>query len=543
MKRRMAALLMAGGMIMAWPICVWAEPEAEQQQIINDWEYRAEGNVWYYHGRDGQVVTGRQDINGDVYFFDEEGKMLTGWVSSGEDKGDEAERCSSADIDDTVFLCDSTGRMVRNRWMAAFAPDSLYFEGAVDLVQEDNEEEDQEHWYYFDAKGHAFRNEKVEYDGEFYIFDEEGRRLNGWVYVDERSGETQYVKVTDETDEAQSGDIHHDGTYAENFYAHNPQNYLFCDWNSGKVVKNSWITTTPPGKDEDEDARSFYCGKNGYIVTQYRHGFQREEGDWNYHSEELNREIVADKLWLEKIENENIGTYAYNGTEASGKDGDGYEGFIFKAEDGRFYLCENNGARIDGLFLIRKKEESTKQNFPNGFYDFSDHSAMVTGAWIKNNEYGDSFFYYFSDKSNHTDYKGRGVTGVYGGKLYYQGLAVGSDDSNYYQLVYVPELANKNSDATGLFLVDAEGTVMTGSASRINAKGIETGGRKYNDSGSSIAYRVCKPKRGDGKYGYDIYRIDKDDDDEDDVNNEYNKQGVLLGADDAVCMYIKEVEE
>lgn len=552
MRKMMTALLMAGSMAAACPVCVWAEPEtaaeetmteetAAASQIINDWEYRAEGNIWYYHGRDGRTVTGRQSIDGDTYFFDADGKMLTGWVDSGDHTGDGASRCSSGGMDDSVYFCDTTGRMAHSQWMPAYAPDSPYWDGFSGPTEEIDDEG--VNWYYFDARGHAYRDEKVEYQGDEYVFDEDGKRLTGWVYEDRRSGEKKYVEVTDETADAQSGDIHNDGTYAENDYAHNPQNYLFCDYGSGKVVKGAWITAKPPGKDEDEDDRSFYCGKNGYIVTQYRYGFWRDAGDWDAHSEAINSAIAADKIWPRKIENKNIGTYAYNGTWASDEGADGYEGFIFKADDGRYYLCENNGARLDGLFLICKKDESTKNSFPNGFYDFSDHAALVTGPRTKTSEDGnETFFYYFSEKTNDTDYKGRGVTGVYGGKLYYQGLAVGSDSTERYQLIYIPEIANRSSDATGLFLVDAEGNVKTGSASRINKRGIETGGKKYSDYGS-IAYRVCKPERGGGKYGYDIYRIDKDDDDDDDVNNDYNRQGVRLGADDAVCMYMKEAEE
>ena len=212
-------------------------------------------------------------------------------------------------------------------------------------------------------------------------------------------------------------------------------------------------------------------------------------------------------------------------------------GFVFKAEDGRYYFCENNGARIDGLFLLMKDQNSVLRRFPNGFYDFSDTAAMVTGPRIKNNGEGkENFYYYFSEKSDDRNFLGRGVTGVYDGKLYYQGLAVGSASTERYELVYIPEIANRDTDATGLFLVDAEGNVKTGSAQRVNSKGIVTGGKKYKDYGDCI-YRVCKPQHGNEKNGYDIFQIDKS---SEEIEGE---QGVRLGADDAAYIYLKEVEE
>lgn len=553
MKKNMAIGLMAVCLTAAWPAAAWAEPEtasgtetvgasqAEEQK--SGWIYQAEDNTWRYYGWNGEAVTGRRQIDGDTYFFDEEGVMLTGWVTSGDHVGDDAYTCTSGGMDDSVFYCDTTGRMAHNQWMPAYAPDSLYFEEDGFSGPSEEDDEDGVNWYYFDAGGHVYRDERLEYQGDSFVFDEDGKRLTGWVYEDRRSGSLKYVKVEDTTQDAWSGDLHGDGTYAENDYAHNPQNYLFCDWGSGKVVKNTWITANPPGKDDDEDDRSYYCSKSGHIVTQYKSGFWRESGDWDTHGEAMNENIVADKIWPRKLENRNIGTYAYNGTWPSDEDADGYEGFIFQAADGRYYLCENNGARLDGLFLICKKDTSTKRSFPNGFYDFSDHAAMVTGPRLKTSEDGnESFFYYFAERTSGDNYKGRGVTGVYGGKLYYQGLAVGSDSTERYQLIYIPEIANRDSAATGLFLVDAEGNVKTGSASHINKKGIESGGKIYHDYGS-FSYRVCKPSRGDGKNGYDIYYIDKDQFDEDDPLNDYHKRGERLGEDDAVCIYMKEAEE
>ena len=100
------------------------EEQSEPAVPRNQWTYQAEGNVWYYYGRDQERVRGRQLIHGETYFFDEEGKMLTGWVASGDKIGDSAEIYHSGGVDDSVYYCESTGKMCRKQWMSAYAPDS-----------------------------------------------------------------------------------------------------------------------------------------------------------------------------------------------------------------------------------------------------------------------------------------------------------------------------------------------------------------------------------------------------------------------------------
>ena len=51
------------------------EEQSEPAVPRNQWTYQAEGNVWYYYGRDQERVRGRQLIHGETYFFDEEGNL------------------------------------------------------------------------------------------------------------------------------------------------------------------------------------------------------------------------------------------------------------------------------------------------------------------------------------------------------------------------------------------------------------------------------------------------------------------------------------
>lgn len=559
MKRTVLISLMAGLWAAQTTTCVWAAPETAVQQETdrevageaemadggtaegtqagtapeNSWDFQAATNTWRYYGKDRKPVTGRQLIDGNTYFFDQDGIMMTGWVRGGDGQGDPAEVYDSGAIDDEVHYCTSTGAMAAGIWVQSYGPD----EGAQEEAGRDPEAE--ANWYYFDAKGRAYRNRRVSFEGSEYIFDEDGVRLTGWVY--ERSEKNgwdgkAYVPVDEDTSEAQSGDLNGDGSYSERLFSHNPQYYLYCEEGSGRLVKDSWVDALPPGKGPEEDTRSFYMDGGGHLVTQYRYGFTRDESDWGHYPEALNSTIVADRVWPRKIEDEQIGTYSFNGAPGNGKADEGFEGFIMKAADGRYYLCENNGARLDGLFLIRKKEESSLRKFPNGIYDFSDNAAMVVGRETKRNPESDEVFhYYFAEGSQGDKVKGQGVTGVYGGKLYYQGMAVGAEGDEPYELVYLPQIADRSPEATGLFLVDREGNVKKGTRQKQNKKGVMTGGTKYRmDDG--YTYRVCSPSHGREEFGYEIYRIDRDLDIDHDP-------GVRLGAEDAAYIYLKEAEE
>ena len=152
MKRQKIRIAMAaaGCILLLCPVCVYGEvnpvlPEA-------GWSYESQENVWQYFSRDGQAVKGRQQIDGSIYFFDGEGRMLTGWVSSGDSIGDDAEVYRSGTMDDTVYYCDTTGRMCREQWMPAYAPDSPYFQVFSGPTEDGNEEVN---WYYFDRQGNV----------------------------------------------------------------------------------------------------------------------------------------------------------------------------------------------------------------------------------------------------------------------------------------------------------------------------------------------------------------------------------------------------
>ncbi len=113
---------------------------------------------WYWLKSSGKAATGKQaNIKGQLFFFDAEGRMLTGWVAATAggyeqiDKEDE-ERAFAADED--IYYCaydeDSgeDGHAKRNRWVKTWLP-----------LKKAAAEDDDLKWFWFDKNGKLYRTQ------------------------------------------------------------------------------------------------------------------------------------------------------------------------------------------------------------------------------------------------------------------------------------------------------------------------------------------------------------------------------------------------
>lgn len=138
--------------------------DSEGIMAANVWKQitDSQGTYWYYFLESGKMVTdGWKEINGNRYFFDTDGKMMTGWV------------------DDDKYYCDSDGHMVTG-WKQL--PDSR----DKDTDCPSGTDGASTHWYYLGSSG-----KKVEpTDGNFiekriennrFCFDVNGAMVTGWV--------------------------------------------------------------------------------------------------------------------------------------------------------------------------------------------------------------------------------------------------------------------------------------------------------------------------------------------------------------------------
>lgn len=169
-------------------ISTWADDDyyvdSNGIMVSNQWvktvpqydEY--EGEKWFYFGSSGKAVKdGWKKIDGQSYCFDSDGIMQTGWS------------------DDYLYYLGDDGA-AKTGWR--------YLEAPKEGDDWDDEEEwdeyqgpeslDGKYWFYFASNGKKYcpetgSSEDDDYrisriDGQYYCFDEYGRMMTGWVYLD-----------------------------------------------------------------------------------------------------------------------------------------------------------------------------------------------------------------------------------------------------------------------------------------------------------------------------------------------------------------------
>jgi len=210
--------------------------DANGARVTSAWRYMygfedddAEEESWYWFDANGRMVSSKKvTVNGKVYYFDSEGKMLTGWIDT-----ENFEKAESFIQDGTVYATKDGTRLTG--WAKLYAPD-------------DEDEEDQ-YWYYFSSTGAARYSKKSTINGKSYAFNSEGQMLSGWITFE---GTNVFEKV-----ESLTG-----LNYAQVLYAGGA--------NDGAIKKSTWIYSVEPtadAEDADEDRFWYYLGSNGTLTT------------------------------------------------------------------------------------------------------------------------------------------------------------------------------------------------------------------------------------------------------------------------------------
>ena len=138
---------------------------------------------WYYFQSNGKAYTGSDSnttkfktINGKKYAFDEEGRMLYGWVQDGERQTGDDDW-----TDAEYYLGDENDGAMSTGWRLISITDEDW--------DEDDEtfDEDQDRWFYFKSNGKRYANDDPDKEfvvktinGKKYGFDENGRMVAEW---------------------------------------------------------------------------------------------------------------------------------------------------------------------------------------------------------------------------------------------------------------------------------------------------------------------------------------------------------------------------
>ena len=385
-------------------------------KITNDWRLTtpfdddSADEEWYYFQSTGKMAANKKiTYKGKTYFFDSEGKMLTGWVtyeSTSSNTNSNTNVNEDGEFDkDKSFYCDETGARVEKGWV--YTTESG--------VEEDNADAD-EYWYYFKSSGKAQTGKATNISGQTYLFDTDGHMLNGWVaYTDSNDdGKPGYIKIGDEDSEYKLKSFDDKDVY-------------FCgDEDDGHAKKNKWIKAWRPSEldeaDEDNDQYWYWIDKNGKVYIPSSSDATKVATAYKY------------KLKDAALEIQNSGN-AIN--------------VIKKKVNSKDYFFNENGEMVSYFIHVTDAKSS---GLVNGVYYFGGENdgSMKTGSQSVKDDNGDTYKFYFENKTGTN--KGVGITGNKNGYLYNNGLLITADDYKY----QVAEILGKK------FIVNSNGSIQHG---------------------------------------------------------------------------------
>ena len=257
--------------------------------------------IWQYGDKNGCALVGIQTVDGVLYFFNDQGNMLTGWIESG----------------GKWYYAAPNGSLSHNTWMNV--GDSWYYflengEMAVGWVAIGGTK------YHMSAAG-AMETGWVKDGDNWYYFVNSGAMYTGWLL----NGGTWYL-------------LKPDGAMATGFIKDGSVQYYF---DQSGAMKTGWI---------QNNGNWYYFGASGAMQT----GWLQDGGSWYY----LNSDGAMATGWVK-----DGGTWYY--MSSSGAMATGWQKI-----SGNWYYLEGSGAMKTGWF---KDTDGT-------WYWFDGDGVMVTGT-------------------------------------------------------------------------------------------------------------------------------------------------------------------
>ena len=364
-------------------------------------------HYWYYFQANGKALKNSGDnialktVNGKKYAFDDEGKMLYGWVAA-----DNAERIDNTDGDafkDGVYYFggEDDGAMTVG-WLQM---DITYDEATNDyeIAPVFNDDEDQSRWFYFKSNGKKVQSDSSDdtkektINGKKYAFDQYGAMVAEW--------SLDIAKATSNLGTNSTAAVEKTGNSAQYSRAWR----YFNSVEDGARVSKGWFKV-----------------------------------------------VAAEYLNEDKYNDDEDAWYYADGS------GNLYAG-EFKTIKGKKYAFRNDGRMVNGLKFIKESDMTVVADDDNS-HPFDTEDDFITSAqWFNQNDYlcyyfgdgndgamktnktsiaidGDNFNFYFEKSGSK---KGSGVNGEKDDKYYLAGmlLKAGSDDK--YQAIQDVTVAGK----------------------------------------------------------------------------------------------------
>ena len=354
---------------------------------------------WYYFGSTGRAYRSSQGfskktVNGQKYAFDEEGKMLYGWVDEG---GTELNDDTNAPMTAMYFFGPNDTTTINGVTYTGGAMVTGWY-NYLDGLDEYQDEGDDSLWFYFNtstgAKTANTDNKRI--GGLYYSFDENGVMNHGWnVASGSDASESRYFSGSDQ----------------------------------GWKQRNTWIWTVPSqAMDEvmgttdnaDDTSRWFYVGSDGKITADEA---KRINSKW-YIFDEVGRM----KSGLVLLTKERIAADAKIDTSKEDAGVDGYADGLIDTE--YYEAADIYDLETINLYYFSGSEETD--------------GAMKTGTNVQI-ELADGT-YTFGFKTN-----GRAMHSVENKKLYNHGILQTGGDMRYAVKVDPEKNVNYVVGPTGTF--------------------------------------------------------------------------------------------
>ena len=398
---------------------------------------------WYYFQANGKALTnGDNDnvslktINGKKYAFDDEGKMLWGWVAD-----DNAEHIDNTDGDafkeGDYYFGDSDDGAMTVGWIQL---DITYEEATDDdynyTAPVFNDDEDQTRWFYFKSNG-----KKVYADDDERTKD---RTINGRKYAFDEFGT------------------------------------MVAEWSLDAVDPASY-------NDSNDEASNSNASPSAVIKGQAADAKYTEL--WKYFSSVEDGARVS-KGWFKVVPAEYLNEEKYDDDEDYWYYADGsgnlYAG-EFKTINGKKYAFRDDGRMVDSLKFIYEDEDYQSldvRSDDDDYYrfdsedDFDENAPLYEAAGYKCYYFGDSddgamrtnkttvdidgetFNFYFEKSGGD---KGAGITGEKDDKYYQSGKLLEADSDDKYSVVKAKDVMMTpgivNSELTPVEY-DSEGKVV-----------------------------------------------------------------------------------
>ena len=400
----------AGAMVSNQWVSIENEDAGEEDEPDAYWYYfQANGKAYKRSSNASEDSVSAKTINGKKYAFDEEGKMLYGWVNGGERETDD-DAWKNADY----YFGDENDGAMSLGWRQINIVDDEYEE-----LQPGDEfwDEEQDRWFYFQTSGKKVKADAEDNDnlktktinGRKYGFDEHGRMIGDWY--------TEATAVNADGTSSVAGEEVRQGDelYTRTFM-------YFSDPEDGARVTKGWFKVVPgyylhESKYDDGDDYWYYADGNGEL---YANEIKTIKGK-KYAFDNYGRMIDGLAL-LQMVQKDND---KFDSTEISQKWDDDSQ-YNYETEDD-----------FDDLVEAEAGKFSTGE-FRFYYFGDSDDGAMKTGKQTVDID-GDKFTFKFKDSSST---KGAGIHGEDDHKLYMAGKLVEADSDDKYQVVVYDEENN-----------------------------------------------------------------------------------------------------